>query len=424
MEEWGLILVCSEKFVEESQSMHNPSKQHSQVILSRNLCFLNNFLMSMMTDIQCPSIQKLVDEMNIELLTHTPAKLELKISNTQAHIMAAIRNIIMTHNYSMRFEHLLVMENTAEHVIEETFALELGKIPIRANPDDFVLENELAQGSTLHNYDVPHRQPWQRPYERDYFLTNQRGYGTISRPGCPEPGTIHSNIPIHIDPRTHLLFSLDVECKMEAGVLVNQRVFTSHLKWIPLNGQSAKYAADIEWMNPNIELLKLAKKQRVRALIVAAKGQGYEHIKWNPANAHWRAIPVINVRNNEYQAAVASANARSSVRDIEDIANYKAKLIYSCPRKLIRDRADGTLFISNVQDCDLCMECESVSLIGGVKRPVVEVKVYEDEYIFTVESLGCQDSLVIFRRALEHLVFKFDELRDQFRAWNSTHVPS
>jgi DNA-directed RNA polymerase subunit L len=326
----------------------------------------------------------------------------------------------------MRFEHACFDTVSAGIELEEPLALQIGTIPINVDAAQFCFEIEGVQPhlSSTTPCQSARRTEWDHPYERQIDKNGELGKGIASRLGMPVHGTVHAQLPVCLSAASHLLFSIDVHCKMnsDGSKLDNREVYSRHLQWVPLEGQASRFATAQSpvWFNPDIHLATLSAGQRIKALFVACKGEGYEHSKWKAADAFYRVIPTIYTNNDVVEAAVAATRARGSQVDIEEIGDYALKVVAACPQRIPRAMFDsqdhhnpgfGQLRLEHVNACTLCMQCQQVPIPRSIKVPLIEFDEEEKDYELSISTQpGGQPAPQVLSHTLQLLSSMFREI--------------
>jgi DNA-directed RNA polymerase alpha subunit len=374
----------------------------------------------------------LLCNMDVHTSHETTHELVLQIANTYPHIVEAVRHTLLSRCPTMRFEHACFDTVSAGIELEDVLSMQVGQIPVNVDANQFCFENEVSSGRDSH--DIPQlmsddRVPWMRPYERHSEKNGELGHGIASRPGRPVHGTVHAELPIQAHPQAHLIFSIDVHCELnKAGSgLENQEVYSRHLTWVPLEGQTAKFAAtnSPQWFYPDIHLATLCAGQRIKALFFVCKGEGYEHSKWKAADASYRIVPTMYTNNDVVNAAVASARAAKRLVDLEEIGDYALKVIAACPVRILRALPEsnhidspgyGEVRLNNAQACTLCMQCQDVAVPRSIKVPLIEFDPEEKDYELKVSTpLGGPPARRMLYQSLQLLSRLFSRLESSLQ---------
>lgn len=254
--------------------------------------------------------------------------LMLEFKQIPAQAINALTRAVMAHVPTMRIDPCFVdLENTNSDLDPYTIEFELGKIPILANPDDFLYENEVLSADQ--------QQPsWKPRFEADQEIAERIGYGIEGRPHYPKISTWYEFPPLP-DHRTTLVFHLNVECTFneETKTLENEYVTGAHLKWIPIGDQAERLTV-IPTPNPNAVVCKLGWGQKMNRIVHAVKGTGFEHTKWRGATSYFHETS--NVAG-EYDFCIKSLDGMSSSKYFkmacDEIESRFRQLVTDCLQK-------------------------------------------------------------------------------------------
>merc|ERR1712147_273101 len=161
---------------------------------------------------------------------------------------------------SMAIERVLIYNNTSL-IQDEVLAHRLGLLPIKADPRKFVTRNEHEKVDLECTSEKEANGAKYTPKENDT-----------------------------------LKFALKVECKKGKGdSLVNDVIYTSHLKWHPI-GEQKTNLTDIRPVFSDIIINKLRPKQHMDIELLVHKGIGRDHAKFSPVcTAFYRLLPTITL---------------------------------------------------------------------------------------------------------------------------------
>eukprot|EP00916_Digyalum_oweni_P000690 GHVL01001320.1.p1 GENE.GHVL01001320.1~~GHVL01001320.1.p1 ORF type:complete len:342 (+),score=80.51 GHVL01001320.1:35-1060(+) len=126
-----------------------------------------------------------------------------------------------------------------------------------------------------------------------------------------------------------------------------------------------------------IAIVKLAPGQKIDMRLVANKGIGKIHAKYNPtATAVYQFAPDIQINRHEM---------------LNVSLDTKQQIALSCPTGVFEVKEDeggnGILEVANAEACMYCDECVTKAKTLG-HRDLLTVNQKETEFIFTVESTG------------------------------------
>ncbi len=157
---------------------------------------------------------------------------------------------------------------------------------------------------------------------------------------------------------------------------------------LDVGGPGTVYSKDItladtgiKVIDERIPLAKLKAGQRIRMEGEAVMGQGKDHVKYQPAVAGYRAMPVFTISEN------IPAEAMQRIAD-------------SCPVKIIEIKGKK-LNITEPGDCTLCGNCEEV---GGSAH--IQVDADDSSFILMLETHGGLSNKDILHQACDILIEK------------------
>ncbi len=164
------------------------------------------------------------------------------------------------------------------------------------------------------------------------------------------------------------------------------------------NGPKTVYSKDIKSKDPKVKpvfeeipIVKLLEGQSLEFEATAVLGQGKEHAKWIPGHVYFQNTPKIKILKQP--------------KDADALAE-------SCPKKIF-DAKGGKLSINEKKllECDYCEACLHIAEEAGV----VEVKLDESEFIFTIESWGQLSPKEMIEKSLEIFDEKLEEFKGLFK---------
>lgn len=165
-------------------------------------------------------------------------ELQFDIFGIDPAILNSVRRVIMSEVATVAIERVLVANNTSV-IPDEVLAHRLGLIPIFVNPKRLKMLPEHAE----------------------------------------------------LDAKNHLKFHLKVDAGEKLSVL------SDDIKWIPLENQEQEIGPVT--LEKGIILVKLAPGQQLDMDLIATKGIGQEHAKWNPAScAMYKHLLKISLKKN------------------------------------------------------------------------------------------------------------------------------
>lgn len=185
-------------------------------------------------------------------------------------------------------------------------------------------------------------------------------------------------IPLTTDLKSYILPN---ECKCEG-----EGCAQCQLKLIlKVKGPGVVYASDLKSKDPKIKpvfpkmvIALLLKGQDMEFEATATLGIGKEHMKWSSCLAHYKNVPIVTIKKNDFANAESVSNA--------------------CPVDVF-DFKDGKLSINkdNENKCHMCEACTDLA------PKEVEVSHDKNEFIFTIESWGGLSPRDIAKQAAEIL---------------------
>jgi len=261
-----------------------------------------------------------------------------------APIANAFRRILLAEVPTMAIEKVFVTNNTSI-IQDEVLAHRLGLVPIQVDPRKFQFKEE----------------------EQEATATNSVRFNMEIRCEAAQDGKHKTN---------------------PDEKYINSNVFSHHLQWDPLDGQSEAFPEGIAPVQDDILIAKMRPGQEIKLQCVCEKGIGKTHAQWSPvATATYRLLPDIQL-TKEIKGAEAKAIHAScpmGVFDIEDIGSKKERLSVARPRS-----------------CTMCRECvrpkENQKLIKLLRK--------RDHFIFSVESTGALKPAVLVEEAIKIFIAK------------------
>jgi len=181
-------------------------------------------------------------------------------------------------------------------------------------------------------------------------------------------------IPLKFDPK---LFVLKEECKCGGkGCSRCEVVLTLEAEGpcIVKSGDMKTSEKSVKPTDPNIPIVELLEKQKLKFEAVAQLGRAEDHAKWQAANVGYRYKPIIRLN-----------------QDKDNIS----KIVDVCPKNVF-EKSGSSVKIVRPENCDLCMKCVDVS-------KAVSVKGDETSFIFELETTSGLTAGEILMAALENL---------------------
>jgi len=152
-----------------------------------------------------------------------------------------------------------------------------------------------------------------------------------------------------------------------------------------------------EGSSNGIRIVKMRKGQQIKIRAIAKKGVGKEHAKWSPVcGVRYQFQPEIRINENR-MATLDEANKREWVN--------------SCPSNVYKyNEETGKAEVSDPNKCTYCNECKKCAV--RLECPdLVDVKMNEHKFIFTVETTGSLKPEEVFLSAINNIKQKLELLQ-------------
>jgi len=185
-------------------------------------------------------------------------RIEFDLVGVDPAISNTFRRIMIAEVPSMAIERVLIYDNSSV-IQDEVLAHRLGLIPIKADPRQFEYRQESEK------VDLE----------------------------CTDEKEAHSG-KYESSEKDTLKFRLKVECKKGKNELINDVIYSSHMKWIPIGDQAEKMNAKPVY--DEIVINKLRPRQGMEIELHCHKGIGKDHAKFSPVcTAFYRLLPIIKL---------------------------------------------------------------------------------------------------------------------------------
>ncbi|KAI0644789.1 insert subdomain of RNA polymerase alpha subunit [Trametes meyenii] len=292
------------------------------------------------------SLARFKESLQVVVKRLSQRSIEFDLVGVDASIANAFRRIMLAEVPTLAIEDVFVWNNTSV-IQDEVLSHRLGLVPLNVDPSLF---------------DV--RLPGDIPYDRNT-----------------------------------LVFQLDVECRREKGVIVNEYVKSGDLKWVPQGEQESVFGDNIPAAtNKDIVLAKLRPGQVINMELHAIKGFSKEHAKWSPvATATYRLHPLVVLNPSK------------------PVPPQLAKKFASCfSQGVIKVGPAGEV---TVDDRHLRKETMSREVLRHKEfEGCVELKRIRDWFIFSVESESAYTPEALFPEAIKVMRGKIGAIRSAAEA--------
>ncbi|CAH1792168.1 unnamed protein product, partial [Owenia fusiformis] len=292
------------------------------------------------------SFKKFKEDLRIEIIRMTDEQMEFDMIGVDAAIANAFRRILLSEVPTMAIEKVSVYNNTSI-IQDEVLAHRLGLIPIFADPRLFEYR---AEGDT--------------------------------------DGSADDTIEFQLKVKCTWNLSASKDSTDPDELYKDHKVYTSHMKWIPIGQQTEMFKeGDIKPVLDDILIAKLRPGQELDLRLHCVKGIGKDHSKFSPvATASYRLLPDIELKG-PVQGKLATKLQScfpKGVIEIDDIngvsqARVANTRLDTCSREVLRHE-------------DL--------------KDLVKLSRFRDHFIFSVESTGALPPDVLVSEAIQILMSK------------------
>ncbi|XP_067012451.1 DNA-directed RNA polymerases I and III subunit RPAC1 [Anabrus simplex] len=303
------------------------------------------------------SLQEFVKKFRIKIVKYDKLEMEFDLIGIHAAIVNAFRRILLSEVPSMAIEKVFIYSNTSL-LQDEVLAHRLGLIPLKADARLF-------------------------EYRRE----------------DDEEGTEQDTLEFELK----LKCSWNPKAKDTAGAPVdekkiNSKVYTKHIKWLPIGSQKDIYTAEeVGPIHEDILIAKMVPGQELDLKLHAIKSIGRDHAKFSPvATAFYRLLPEITLtREVEGEQAEKLQKCFSpGVIGLEETKHGKNRAVVLDARY------------------DTCSR--NVYRYDDIKDAVRMDRV-RDHFIFTIESVGAMTPDVLFIEAIKVLKQKCRSFLEELR---------
>lgn len=282
--------------------------------------------------------------------------MEFDLIGVDPAVANALRRILIAEVPTVCIEHVFVVENTSI-IQDEVLAHRLGLVPMKIDPHEIEMKT-------------------------------------------PEEGANEKNT---------VVFKLKVACKREGGAMVNDKVLSGSLHWLPDGSEmpdetSCRFASGQHHMfsgkapepvHQDILLAKLRPGQVIELEAHCVKSIGKDHAKFSPvATAWYRLLPEVKLLGpvNDEMAAELMQLAPGLFEHVDD------------------GRGRRQLKVNDARGCEMHLEKLRRLLEQEQWQDVLQIRKKKDHFIFTIESTGVLPAEQLLVEALDILINKCEKL--------------
>jgi DNA-directed RNA polymerase I and III subunit RPAC1 len=311
-------------------------------------------------------LTKFVKNLRIEMVRRTDRELEFDMIGINPSIANAFRRILISEVPTIAVDKVHIYNNTS--IFQDDFlSHRLGLIPIKADPRFFEYKQE---GEDETQQDT-------------------------------------------------LVFELKVKCSKDPQasketsnpdlLYLNRRVYTKHLKWIPLGTQKEMFAQNpITPVEDDILIAKLSPGQEIDVKLFCVKGIGRDHTKWSPvATASYRLLPKITLTQKVYdeQAEKLKACFSEGVIEVTEVTEEEKAEAAELDTEIGSRKA--VVVNPRLDSCS-----RNVFRFDDLKD-TVELGLIKDHFIFSIESTGGLPPEVLMEESIEIMMRKCRHFLEQ-----------
>lgn len=284
--------------------------------------------------------------LEVKVLEKNPLDATIRIKGIEAPMANALRRIIMSEIQTMAIDKVVMYQNTSV-MQDEILVHRLGLVPIKINPD---------------------------------FFQNKKKNENFSQENCLK---FYLNVKCTRKPEFKNKSEEELKLLKRRDYLDNTDVFASAMKWEPIGNQQQTLQERPKVLYEEILLVQLEENQEVEFEVYLTKNNGETHTKWSPVSTVYYKL-------------------QNHIKIEKEITGEEAQRMKTlCPMNVFEVKSNS-LRVKNVDDCTFCREC-----IGDEKQGENIVLAKEQEnYIFTIESVGCLEPVDLMKRALKQLIQK------------------
>uniref|UniRef100_UPI00358EB4B9 DNA-directed RNA polymerases I and III subunit RPAC1 isoform X1 n=1 Tax=Myxine glutinosa TaxID=7769 RepID=UPI00358EB4B9 len=290
--------------------------------------------------------EKFEKNFRIDVLKLSTEEMEFDMIGIDAAIANAFRRILLAEVPTMAVEKVFLYNNTSI-VQDEILAHRLGLVPFRADPRLFEFRSEGDDQGT-------------------------------------EIDTLQFELKIRCsrNPRA-AKDSTDME-----ELYINSKVYTRHLRWVPLGNQADVYEPEtIGPVHKDILLAQLRPGQEIDLVMHCVKGIGKDHAKFSPvATASYRLLPEVHL------LAPIEGELAETLRDCFSPGVISVEIINGKKvAQVVNARMDN---------------CSREVFRHEELKNLVKLTRVRDHFIFLVESTGALSPAILVAEAVKILMGK------------------
>lgn len=282
--------------------------------------------------------------------------LEFDMVGIDAAIANAFRRILLAEVPTMAVEKVLVYNNTSI-IQDEVLAHRLGLIPIKADPRLFEYRNS-----------------------------------------GDEEGTEIDTLQFHLKVKCTRNPSATRESVDPNELYLNHKVYSKHMKWIPVGNQSDLFTEeDIRPVHDDILIALLRPGQEIDIVMHCVKGVGKDHAKFSPvATASYRLLPEITLLQ-PVEGELAEKLKKCFSPGVIEVENINGRKV----AKVVNPRLDT---------------CSREIFRYEELKNLVRLARVRDHFIFSVETAGSLPPDALVSEAIKVLMSKCQKFLNELDA--------
>lgn len=251
----------------------------------------------------------------------------------------------------------------------------------------------------------------------DEFIAHRMGLLPLSSHGCGDlprdPGYQYQDKCNCFDGCGYCTVELELNVENTEDKVMNVTHFdvktTSKYTRVDATKETAVYPLplpnpdlpdEVDRKENGIIICKLKKDQALRLICYARKGIPKFHAKFNPtATAKYNFQPIVELDREQVDAL-----------ELDE----KLEFVECCPRRVFGLDGQNKVQVEKLRACHFCDECDA-KMKEWNKPGLVSVKLKQDEFHFTIESIGTRTAIDIVRASMRIFEYKLQEFeRDTF----------